>query len=237
MASPGALTLALAGGAVAGVLTAFPYVGTAIAYRHRDNGLAYIMFVMSVGVWNGMAGAQLLAAEPAVDEYFFALASVGALLAALGWFLFAATASSTPSVPAPRVAYTAASVLVGLDITLLVTAPVHDLYWALPADAGVETAVAFATVVPSPGYWAHLLVLVGLFGAGTALFVAAWREGVVVAYTRAYSVCGLATVVALVGSHLAAPGGTTAAAVVAVTLTTVGWRQASSGGVAAAIRR
>lgn len=41
----------LAAGGIVAARTTDPYVATAIAYRHRDNGLAFILFVLGVGIW------------------------------------------------------------------------------------------------------------------------------------------------------------------------------------------
>lgn len=223
----------LAGVAVLVALSTVPYVATAIAYRRRDNGLAYLLLVLSVGVWNGMFAAQLLGPEPRVKAFFYSLAVVGASLAGLGWFLFAATASSTPDVPGHRLAYGTAAVLVGTTIALVVTSPVHALLWTLPA-AGADDA--FAVVVPTVGYWLYTLLLVALFGAGTVLFALASRAAVGDRYPRAYVVAGAATIVAIVASNVLAPGGLTAAPVVAGGLTTLGWVQASRGRVIEAVR-
>lgn len=210
-------------------LTAFPYVATAIAYRRRDNGLAYILLALGVGVWNGMVAAQALSADPLVGTFFLALSIVGALLAGLGWFLFAGTASSTPLVPNQRLLYGGAAVLVGIDIAVAVTAPVHDFYW-VPVAATAE-ATPFVAVAPRLGYWLHTQLLLVLFLAGTVLFAGAWRGGTGLPYSRAYTVGGAATVVAILGSGVLAPGGLTVAPLAAAGLATIGWLQASRGRV------
>lgn len=225
---------ALAVASVLASLSAYPFVATAIAYRRRDNGLAYILLVLGVGVWNGMVAVRLFATEPLVRTFFLALALVGALLAGLGWFLFAATASSTPVVPNERALFGVAAVLVGLDIALAVTAPVHDLFWVtLPGTAAASTA---APVVPRIGFWFHTTLLVLLFGAGTALFSTAWRAGERVRYSRAYTVAGAVTVGAIVGSNVLAPGGLTVAPLAAASLSTIGWVQARRGRLLGGLR-
>jgi hypothetical protein len=215
------LDTVFATGAFLGALTTYIYVSTGLAYRHRDNGLAYLLFVLGVGIWNGMFAAQFLGSAPMVDQFFFSLSMVGALLASLGWFLFASTASSTPDIPAQRLVYGAAAVTVGLAITMLVTAPVHSFYWTMDA-----TPSLLADFTPKVGYWVHTGLLMGLFGAGGVLFAAAWHRGERLTYTRAYVTVGGATVAALLGSHVLTPGGMTVAPLVAVGLTTVGWLQA-----------
>ena len=213
-------------------LSAFPYVATAITYRRRDNGLAYILLALGVGVWNGMAAAQGLSADPLVGTFFLALSIVGALLAGLGWFLFAGTASSTPLVPNQRLLYGGAAVLVGLDIVLAVTAPVHDFYWV----QATVVSTPFVSVTPRLGYWLHTQLLVLLFLAGTVLFASAWREGIGLPYTRAYTVGGAITVVTILASGVLAPGGLTVAPLAAAGLATIGWLQASRGRVLARLR-
>lgn len=209
-------------GSSVAVLSTYPFVATAIAYRRRDNGLAYILLVLGVGVWNGMFVAQLLSEEPLVETFFLALAIVGGLLGGLGWFMFAGTASSTPFVPNERLVYGAAAVLVGLDVTLAVTSPAHDLYWAPVAGAGS----AFAVVAPRVGYWLHTQLLFLLFAGGTLLFARAWSAGVNVEYSRAYTIAGSATALAVLGSNVFTPGGLSAGPLMALSLTTIGWVQA-----------
>lgn len=218
----------LAGAAVLVTLSSYPYMRTAIAYRRRDNGLAYLVLVMSVGGWNGTSAAQLLGAEVYVKAFYYSLSTVGASLAGLGWFLFAGTASSTPDVRDRGALYGVATVLVGVNITLAITSPVHDLYWTLPPETA--TTGAFAVVVLTVGYWLYTL-LVALFGAETILFARAWRTTPGDRYPRAYTVAGTATIVAILGSNVLAPGGLTVAPLVAAGLTTVGWVQASRGRV------
>lgn len=214
----------LAGGAVVTVVSTYLYLMTAIAYRQRDNGLAYIVLIMGVGIWNGMFAAQLLNSRPIVEGFFLALSMVGALLAGLGWFLFASTASSTPRMPRQRLVYGTVGFLVGLDITLTITTPTHSLYWVLPESTA--SALTFAVIAPNVGYWLHTQLLVALFGAGSVLFAVAWLDGVDVQYTRAYAVAGVTTAIVVVGSNALFPGGTSVAPLVAVSLTTIGWVQA-----------
>lgn len=214
------------------VASTVPYAMTAIDYRRRDNGLAYLLFVTGVGVWNAMIVAQLLAPEPTVKVFFLALSVVGAVQAGLGWFLFAATASSTdPRFDRPWI-YGAVSVLGGIDIALAVIAPVHDFYW-VDATGGLYE---FATVTPAVGYWFHTALLAGLFAAGGWLFVDALRRGTNVTYTRWYVVGAVATAGTVVGSSVVAPGGLGVDAIVVASLTTVGWLQASRGRALARLR-
>ncbi|WP_306058378.1 histidine kinase N-terminal 7TM domain-containing protein [Natronococcus wangiae] len=217
----------LAAGAFVAALSIYPYTATAIAYRGSDNGLAYILLVMGVGVWNAMFAAQLLDSDALVKGFFLSLSIVGASLAGLGWFLFAGTASSTTTVPRRRLTYGVASVLVGANIFLVITSPTHELYWR-PLSETSATA-AFAAVDPQYLYWIHTLFLVGLFGAGTLLFFDAWRAGISPRYARAYTLAGSATVLAVVGSNVAIPGGVSVAPLTAASLTTIGWIQANHG--------
>lgn len=217
----------LAVGAIAVVLTTIPFMLAAIDYRQRDNGLAYLLLVAGVGVWNAMFVAQLLSTEPVIDVFFLALAVVGAVQAGLGWLLFASTASSTLNVLDRRDVYGLVSVLSGLDIVLAVTAPVHTIYWQLPT-ASTGTA-GFATVEPQVGYWLHTGLLVVLFGAGTALFAETWWRESGGGYPRAYTIAGLVTIFAVLAGNLLAPGGLGVSSIVAVSLTTTGWLQASRG--------
>lgn len=211
----------LVGGAVVAAVATYPFTAVGIAYRRRDNGLAYLVLVIGLGLWNGMFAAQYVAAEPMVNVFFYSLSMVGAQLAGLGWFLFASTASSTPEIPRKRVVYGLVGLLVGLGVVLTVTTPVHALYWSLPA-GGPTT---FAVVVPEPGYWLHALLLAALFGGGTAVFAVAWRRGSPADYTRTYALVGAATTVAVLGSAVLAPGGLSVAPHLAVGLPAVGWLQ------------
>lgn len=229
-ASP--VTIAIAALALVAVVTTVPYAMTGIAYRRRDNGLAYLLFVSGVGVWNAMLVVQLLAANPTVKVFFLGLSVVGAVLAGLGWFLFATTASSTSGSLDRQAVYVAVSVLGGLDIGLAVTAPVHSLYWVAASGGALE----FAVITPAVGYWLHTAFLAGLFGAGGWLFAAAWRRGTNVTYSRSYSVAGALTVLAVIGSSVASPGGQSVAPIAAAVLTTVGWLQASRGRPLARLR-
>lgn len=231
MALPPAAWALVAGSGLAAVST-YPFVATAIAYRRRDNGLSYILLVLGVGIWNGMFVAQLLAERPIVQTFFLALAIVGGLLGGLGWFLFAGTASSTPFIPNERMVYGGAAVLVGVDIALAVTAPVHTFYW-VPA---VEAPSSFVVIAPRVGYWLHTQLMVLLFAAGTVLFGMAWREGQSYEYARAYTIAGAATTFAILASNVFTPGGLSIGPVMAVSLTTIGWVQARRGRVLGRLR-
>lgn len=215
------LNALLMSGAILGALTTYLFVATGITYRHRDNGLAYILFVLGVGVWNGIFAVQFLSTDPVVNQFFLSLSMVGALLAGLGWFLFASTASSTPTLPAERIVYRITAVLVGTAITFVITTPVHSLGWQMAADQSVVSAIS-----PQLGYWLYTGLLASLFGGGFCLFAAAWHNGESIAYTRSYTVAGFVTVIAILGSNVFAPGGLSVAQLVAVLLTTVGWLQA-----------
>lgn len=221
------LLVALALGTLTVAILSVPFALAAIDYRQRDNGLAYILLVAGVGVWNGMVFAQLLTPEPLVQVFFLALAVVGAVLAGLGFFLFATTASSTPEYLSRRSVYAVVSVLGGLDIVFAVTAPVHQFYWSA---VHVEfDAYGFAIIEPGIGYLLHTALLVLLFGAGAVLFMDAWLNEPEDLYRLSYVVAGFATLVAIVGSNLLAPGGLGVASIAAGSLTSVGWLHASRG--------
>lgn len=218
-----------------GLLSTYPFTASAIAYRHRDNGLAYLVMVMGVGIWNGMLVAQLTTTDPAVTEFFFTLSTVGAVLAALGWFLFATTASSTTSAFTHRTVYGTVAILVGIDIFGLVTAPVHSMYWVVAVDQA--SLLSLAEIVPTIGYWYHTVLLVGLLGWGGLLFHDAWRAGRNVRYMHGYVGVTSVLIIAIIGSVHVAPGGSTLAPVVAVGMTSIGWMQAERGRVRNSVRK
>ncbi|MFQ3294853.1 MAG: hypothetical protein ACI8VE_001934 [Natrialbaceae archaeon] len=225
--------LLLAAGAVIIVLAMHVYVATGISYRHRDNGLAYILFVLGVAVWNGIFAAQFLSTDPAINQFFLSLSIVGAVLAGLGWFMFASTAGSTPRVPGERVVFATTGVLVGIAIMLAVTTPVHSVLWQIdPASTSLV-----AEITPAPGYWLYTVFLAGLFLAGVVLFGLAWSNGESLSYSRAYTVTGITTVVAILGSNILAPGGLTVAPLVTFQLATIGWLQAKRWSVVRFFRR
>ncbi len=223
------LVLVVAVGAVAAVVATIPFISTAIEYRQRDNGLSYIMFVLGIGVWNGMLVAQLLSPRPLIKGFFLALMIVGSLIAGLGWFLFAATASSTPDVPNRRLLYGLLAILVGIDIAAAVTAPVHTFYWVLVPEA--TDPAGFAVIDPGIGFWLHSLLLGTLFAGATILFASVWQDERNVRYTRAYSVIGTLTVISIGASGFLFPGGSTVTPLLAAALATVGWIQARRGRV------
>lgn len=229
-----ALIWLLALGASAAVVTMVPFMSTAIEYRQRDNGLAYIMFVLGIAVWNGMLLAQLMDPRPLIKGFFFSLSIVGSLIAGLGWFLFAGTASRTPLLPNRQLVYGSLAILVGLDIVAAVTAPAHTFYWALPPVAA-ET-VGYAVIEPRVGYWLHTLLVGVLFAGGTILFALVWQDDRNVRYTRAYSLIGTVTVASIAASNFFAPGGFSATPLLAATIATVGWVQARRGRVFSFVR-
>lgn len=214
------IDLLMMGGAVIGVGSMYLFVATAIDYRHRDNGLAYILFVLGVGVWNGTFGTHFLARDPVIDQFFLSLSTVGALLAGLGWFLFAATASSTPNLPARRPVFGALAVIVGFGIAVAMTTPIHGLYLQVDAVGG-SSGVGYGV-----GYWLHTALIAGLFGAGALLFATDWHGSDPVHYPRWYASLGVLAALAVVGSTGLAPAGVSVAPLVATSLTTVGWLQA-----------
>lgn len=226
------VTVGLAAIALVAVVTTVPYAMTAIEYRRRDNGLAYLLLVSGVGIWNAMFVIQLLAADPMVKVFFLALSVVGAVQSGLGWFIFSATASSASGAFDRRWIYAVVSLLGGLDIALAVTAPVHPFYWVASAGGAFE----FATITPAIGYWLHTALLAGLFALGAWQFAAAWRRGTNVTYSRSYALVGGFAALAVVGSNWLAPGGQGIAPLVAAGLTTIGWFQASRGRALARLR-
>lgn len=234
MATLSPLTLVLAVGALLALASTLPFTATAIEYRGRDNGLAFLLLVAGVGVWNAMVLAQLLTADPLVSVFFLALSVVGAVLTGLGWFLFATTASGTGSGLHRSDVYAVVGVLGGLDIALATTAPVHAVYWT-PVASPAGT-LGFAVIAPAVGYWLHTALLAGLFGTGALLFGAAWRDGTNVTYSRAYALAGGATTLAVVGSNVLTPGGQSVAPLAAAALAAVGWVQASRGRVLGRLR-
>lgn len=223
------LQYAVAVAALGGLGTTYPYVATALEYRASDNGLAYILTLMGLGIWNGMLALQLVDSRIMVDQFFHAMAILGALLAGLGWFLFAGTASATRDLPGAGLLYGIAAVAVGLDVVVALTTPIHDLYWLLPV--AVSPDQTFAAFEPQIGYVIHSLFLALLFALGTALFADVWATGNDDEYVRAYTVVGIITVVAILGSNLLVPGGFTVASIVAVGLSTIAWVQARRGDV------
>jgi len=220
--------------ASAAVVATVPYMLTAIEFRQRDNGLAYIMFVLGIGVWNGMVVSQLLTPRPLIKGFFFSLAIVGSLIAGLGWFLFACTASSTPIIPNQRIVYGSIAVLVGLDITIAVTAPAHTVFWVLRPD--LTGPAGFAVVSPRIGYWLHTVLTAGLFAWGASLFAQVWRSNTSVRYSRAYVVVGMLMTVSIFVSNLLAPGGLSASPIMAWALASIGWIQARRGRVFSFLR-
>lgn len=229
MVGIGGLEYVVALGALAGLATTYPYVATALDFRASDNGLAYILTLMGLGVWNGMVAIQVIDPRPMVDLFFYAIAILGALLAGLGWFLFAGTASSTRDLPGGQFLYGVASVAVGIDVVVALTTPVHDLYWR--STSMVPAGGMFAPFEPDAGYVVHTVFLALLFAAGTALFADVWARGEADQYVRAYTVMGTVTVLAILASNLLVPGGFTVASIAAVGLTTAVWVQARRGDV------
>lgn len=207
------------------VITTIPYALVGIEYRNRDNGLAYLVFVIGLGLWNGMVFLQLLSSEQRVKIFFLGLSVVGAVLAGLGWFLFASTAGVTSGLLARRDVYATVAFLGGVDVILAVTTPIHMLFWAPSADPGPPFGLAAVDL--TVGYWLHTVFLAGLILAGTGLFWQRWRRGSESPYPRIYSVAGVTTVAVLLAGNLLAPWGLAVAPVVAVTLSTAGWFQAS----------
>lgn len=203
-------------------------------YRQRDNGLAFLLLLSGVGVWNGMSAAQVFTSNLLTKTFFLSLAIVGALFAALGWFLFASTASSTPDTLARSSIYASIATLAGIDITLAVTTPIHSYYWTLPAI--VVEPWMFAVIEPSIGYWLHTVFIASLFGAGSALFASAWRNGRSIRYTGAYTIAGSATVIFMGIGGVLFPGGASGAPLLAAMLAMIGWVQAKRGQVLLSLR-
>lgn len=225
MAAIAPMTIVLAIAAVAAAVSTIPFGLVAISYRRRDNGLAYLLLVLGIGVWNGMFVAQLLSLNPEIQGFFLALSVVGAVLAGLGFLLFATTASSTSDSLSRPALYATIGVLGGLDIVFAVSAPLHTFYWQV-LDLELNT-ISFAPVDPGFGYWLHTGFLIVLFSGGAALFLNSWRVGPRNRYLLGYFVGGVGTALAVVGSNTVAPGGVGIGSIVAVSLTTIGWLQAS----------
>lgn len=216
----------LVGGALVAALSTIPYGAVAISYRHRDNGLAYILLLAGLGVWNAMSLTHILSPDPLVKGFFLALSVVGAVLTGLGWFLFASTGSGTDDLFDLRAIYGLVAVLGGLDIALAISAPLHTVYWTVHVSS--PQAPATVSITPGLGYWLHTGLLVLLFGLGFVLFVRAWRRGTYVPYSRAYSLACAGTILAILGSNLVFPGAIGVASITATSLSTIGWLQASS---------
>lgn len=124
MAAIEPVNLALAVAAIAVIILTVAYAISVMGYRERDNGPAYLLLVAGVGIWNAMLVAQLLSTEPWTKAFFLVLSIVGVVQAGLGFFLFANTASGTPSYLSRRDIYATFSVLAGLNIVFAVTTPV-----------------------------------------------------------------------------------------------------------------
>lgn len=224
MASPFAIVGVILGVIV--VLSTIPYLLVAIEYRGRDNGLAFILLVMGVGIWNGMLLVQLSSREPLVQSFFLALSVVGAVLAGLGFLMFATTANSTPTTFSRTAVYMSVGVLAGLDILFAVTAPVHSLYWEVIPES--TESLGFVAIEPGIGYWLHTLLLIGLFATGVWLFWQASRKQTD-RYPAGYVIAGTATILAIGISNVVVPGGFILSSVIAASITTVGWVQAGRG--------
>lgn len=213
-------------GALAALVAIGPGLRTAIAHRESDNGLSFGVLAIGVAIWGGTAAFRPFSPEPMTQAYFYLLSLVGASVAALGWFLFASTAHSTPATLGHPAVYAGVALVVGADVGLVVTTPVHGLYWGGMA----ETATAFGTnpVVPTPAYWAHTLLVAGLFAAGVWLFARAQGSRRDRRYARAYATCAAVVAVGVVASNVAVPGSGSVTPVVASGLLVVGVVQARS---------
>lgn len=224
----------LGAAALLAVFATVPFVAGALSYRSRDNGLSYLFFVGGVGFWNGMTVAQLLSPDPQITSFYLSLSLVGGLLAGLGWFLFAATASRTPAIPNRTQVFGLIAALVGTDIGFAIIAPTHTLYWDLPA--GVGRTPDFARISPNAGLWLHTALLAGLFLFGAALFAIAWRAGEGGRYSIAYTGVASATALAVLAGAVFVPGGETVAPHLAAALAGIGWVQAQRGRVLDSLR-
>jgi CHASE2 domain-containing sensor protein len=78
--------------------------------------------------------------------------------------------------------------------------------------------------------------LTGLFAAGALLFAGAWRPRESTRYACAYTIAGSAMVCAVVASAVLVSRGLSVAPPIAVSLTAIGWVQATRGGVLGSIR-
>ncbi|VTT85989.1 hypothetical protein DM2_2027 [Halorubrum sp. DM2] len=213
-------------GAVASLVAVGPGLRTAIAHRESDNGLSFGVLAIGVAIWGGTAAFRPFSPEPMTQAYFYLLSLVGASVAGLGWFLFASTAHSTPATLSHPAVYAGVALVVGANVGLVVTTPIHGVYW----DGIAETATAFGTnaVVPTTAYWAHTLLVAGLFAAGVWLFARSRGSRRDRRFARAYAGCAAAVALGVVGSNVAVPGSGAATPVVASGLLVVGVVQARS---------
>lgn len=194
--------------AVVGVLAAVaaggPGILTAISHRESDNGLSFGILAVGITMWNVTAVSQLLAQETIVQAYFFLLSLVGASVAALGWFLFASTASSTPEILSQRAVYSFVALAVGLNVGLVVTIPMHNLYWSGLLDSPSLFGTAF--IVAGTSYWLHTFLVAGLFLTGGWLFAKSNGSQQDRSHGLAYAVCGITVTVTILMSNSMTPG-------------------------------
>lgn len=147
----------IVGVAAAGV-AAGPGIRTAITHRRSDNGIAFGILAVGVAIWTVAGVCQLVAQETIVQTYFLVVSLVGASVTALGWFLFASTARSTPERLSRRSIYAGVALVIGLNIGLIATIPMHDLYWSGVTSGSTEATRGGVET----GYWAHTLLVAGL---------------------------------------------------------------------------
>lgn len=211
---------------LASLVAVGPGLRTAIAHRESDNGLSFGVLAIGVAIWGGAAAFRPFTQEPMTQAYFFLLSLVGASVAGLGWFLFASTAHSTPATLGRPAVYAGVALVVGANVGLVVTTPIHGLYWGGVAE--ITTAFGTNAVLPTTGYWAHTLLVAGLFAAGTWLFARSEAPPRDRRYALAYAGCAAASALGVVGSNVAVPGSEVVTPVVAAGLIAVGVAQARS---------
>lgn len=212
-------------GIVAAGVAAGPGIRTALSHRGSDNGLAFGLLAGGVVIWTLTGVGQLLAHEPLIQTYFLLLSLIGASVTSLGWFLFASTARSTPTQLSQRLIYLGVALAVGLNVGLIVTIPIHELYWRGLADAASMGEPSLRAV--APGYWIHTLLIAGLCLAGSWLFANAMGTHQDRIHGVAYASCGIAVTVSILMGNVTTPGSGMLAPILAAGLVCIGIRQAT----------
>lgn len=211
-------------GAVAAIAAGGPGIWMAITHRESDNGISFGVLALGVVIWNVACVFQLLTQEAIVQTYFLILSLVGASVTGLGWFLFASTARSTSDVLSLRSIYVFIALAVGLNIGLVVTTPLHELYWSGLSDT--TTAFGTTTIVPTTSYWLQTFLVAGLFLAGVWLFAKSNGSRQDRSHGLAYALCGICVTVIVLMSNLMTPGTGILAPVLASGLVSIGIVQA-----------
>ena len=210
-------------GVAAAGIAAGPGIRTAITHRRSDNGIAFGILAVGVVIWAVAGVCQLVAQEAIVRTYFLVLSLIGASATALGWFLFASTARSTPERLSRRSIYAGVTLVVGLNIGLIVTIPIHDLYWSGVTGASME---ATRSVVET-GYWVHTLLVAGLCLTGSWLFAKVQGNRQDRIHGLAYAICGITVTVTILMSNSTTPGSGMLSPILAAGLVCLGIVQAT----------